>query len=182
MSKLLSKLTAVAVLSAVTLVTAGFLLQLPAAAQEANFRAAQGYIQSAAQEPVQIATGDTSSPSFADIYKAVPAFTLNIDVNAPGQSSITVKEGEYFRLKLSPVDKPGEYWSLDTISPLAPGSAFYSGPDDNDKEPGVKFYLHGKGTYTASFRRGPLALTGKQLRGEEPVPFSRTYQLTIVVE
>lgn len=173
-SKMLSKLAALAVISAVTVVTAGFLMQLPAHAQQVP--------QLAAQDQMQLAAQDTQSPSFADVYKAVPAFTLNVDVNAPGQSTITVKEGEYFRLKLGPVEKPGEFWSLDTISPLAPGSSFYSGPDDNDKEPGVKFYLHGKGTYTATFRRGPLALTAKQLRGEEPVPYSRIFQLTIVVE
>lgn len=174
MSKMLSRLTVAAVLSSVALVTAAFLTQVPAAAEENKAVATQPFIQTASSE--------VEGPSFADIYKAVPAFTLNVDVNAPGQSTVTVKEGEYFRLKLSPVEKPGEFWSLDTIAPIAPGSSFYSGPDDNDKEPGVKFYLHGKGTYTATFRRGPLALTGKQLRGEEPVPYSRTFTLTIVVE
>lgn len=160
MSKILSKITFVAVLTVVSLVTAGFLMQLPAHAQ-----------------------GFTELPTHAEVRKAVPSVTLVTEPIDGQESVVTVKEGEYFLLKIAPVDfsKP-EIWFFGDSAPSTEMGVLSTGWGEDRQSVEVKGLFYGKGTHRIELKYGIFSLNPYEFMNGEPRPYSKIMYLTVNVE
>lgn len=160
MSKILTKVSFVAVLAAVSFVTAVFLMQLPAAAQ-----------------------GFQDLPSHEEVRKAVPSVTL-VTEPIDGQALVvTVKEGEYFLLKIAPVDfVKQEIWFFGDSVPSSEKSVLSTGWSEDRQAVEVKGMFHGKGSHRVELKYGIFSLNPYEFMHGEPRPYSKIMYLTVVVE
>lgn len=123
------------------------------------------------------------APSISQLRDANPSVTLVADPFDGQVSAITVKEGEFLRVSLSPYEQGDFSWFIDDQAPpTGEYSRFLTSPRADGTGTDFTGWFHGKGTFRKTFKFGVFAISLEDYENGVLRHFVKQYHVDVTVK